>query len=80
MRFSIKIAVLSAILAADLSFFLFLRTHFPEAYELVFEKMPWPDNLEKTFAIIIGLVIAIVTSLSIAYLVTKRLLKSIQRG
>ena len=80
MRFSIKIAMLSAVLAADLSFFLFLGTHFPEAYELVFEKMPWPDNLEKTFAIIIGLVIATVTSLSIAYLMTKRLLKSIQRG
>ncbi len=80
MRFSIKIAMLSVILAADLSFFLFLRTHFPQAYELVFEKMPWPDNLEKTFAIITGLVIATVTSLSIAYLMTKRLLKSIQRG
>jgi hypothetical protein len=79
-RFSIKTAVLSAVLAADLSFFLFLRTHFPQAYELVFEKMPWPDNLEKTFAIITGLVIATVTSLSIAYLMTKRLLKSIQRG
>ena len=80
MKFSIKIAVLSAVLAADLSFFLFLGTHFPEAYELVFEKMPWADNVEKTFAIITGLVIATVTSLSIAYLMTKRLLKSIQRG
>jgi len=79
-KFSIKIAVLSAVLAADLSFFLFLGTHFPEAYELVFEKMPWADNVEKTFAIITGLVIATVTSLSIAYLMTKRLLKSIQRG
>jgi uncharacterized protein YacL len=79
-RFSIKMAVLSAILVADLSFFLFLRTHFPQAYELVFEKMPWPDNLEKTFIIIIGLMIATVTSLSIAYSMIKRLLKSIQRG
>jgi len=72
--------MLSAVLAADLSFFLFLGTHFPKAYELVFEKMPWPNNLEKTFAIITGLVIATLTSLSIAYLMTKRLLKSIQRG
>jgi len=65
-RLSIKIAVLSAILAADLSFFLFFRTYFPQDYELVFQKMPWPDDLEKTFAVIIGLVTAILTSFSIA--------------
>lgn len=80
MKFSIKIAVLSAILVADLSFFLFLGTYLPQVYELVFEKMPWPDNVEKTFVIIVGLVIATVTSLSIAYLIIKRLLESIQRG
>jgi len=79
-RLSIKIAVLSAILAADLSFFLFFRTYFPQAYELVFQKMPWPDDLEKTFAVIIGLVTALLTSLSIVYMLIKRLLKSIKRG
>jgi len=68
-RLSIKIAVLSAILAADLSFFLFFRTYFPQDYELVFQKMPWPDDLEKTFAVIIGLVIATVTSFSIAHII-----------
>jgi len=79
-RLSIKIAVLSAILAADLSFFLFFRICFPRNYELVFQKMPWPDDLEKTFAVIIGLVIATVTSFLIARITLKRLLKSIQRG
>ena len=80
MRFSVKIAVLSAILAADLSFFLLFRTYFPQDYELVFQKMPWPDDLEKTLAIIIGLVTALLTSFSIAHIMLKRLLKSIQRG
>jgi len=80
MRLSIKIAVLTAILAADLLFFLFFKTYFPQAYELVFQKMPWPDDLEKTFAVIIGLVTAILTSFSIARITLKRLLKSIQRG
>ena len=80
MRLSIKIAVLSAILAADLSFFLFFKTYFPQAYELVFQKMPWPDDLEKTFAVIIGLVTAILTSFSIAHIMLKHILKSIQRG
>ncbi len=80
MKLSTKIAVLSAILVADLSFFLFFKAYFPRAYELVFQRMPWPDNVEKTFAIIIGLVIAIVTSFSIAYMMLKRLLKSIQPG
>ena len=80
MRLSIKIALLSAILAADISFFLIFRTYFPHEYELVFQKMPWPDDLEKTFALIIGLVIAILTSFSITHITLKRLLKSIQRG
>ena len=80
MRLSIKIAVLSAILAADLSFFLFFRTYSPQTYESVFQKMPWPDDLEKTFAVIIGLVTAILTSFSIAHIMLKHILKSIQRG
>jgi len=80
MRLSIKIAVLTVILAADLSFFLFFRTHFPQHYEMIFQKMPWPDDLEKTFALIIGLVTALLTSFSIAHIVLNSLLKSMQRG
>jgi len=77
-RLSIKIAVLLAILVADLSFFLLFRTYFPQDYESVFQEMPWPDDLEKTFAVIIGLVTAIITSFSIAHITLKHLLKSIQ--
>jgi hypothetical protein len=79
-RLSIKIAVLSAILAADLSFFLLLKTHFTETYEMVFQKMPWPDDLEKTLALIVGIATALFTSILIARIMLKRLLKSIQRG
>ena len=80
MKLSTKITVLSAILVVDLSFFLFFKAYFPQAYELIFQRMPWPDNVEKTFAIIIGLITAIVTSFSIAYMMLKHLLKSIQPG
>ncbi len=80
MRLSIKIALLSAILAADLSFFLIFRTYFPHEYGLVFQKMPWPDDLEKTFALIIGLVVAIFMSFLITRITLKRLLKSIAQG
>ena len=80
MRLSIKIALLSAILAADISFFLFFRTYFPHEYELVFQKIPWSDNLEKTAALIIGLLVAILTTVSISHLIVNRLLKSLQRG
>lgn len=80
MRFSVKIAVLSAVLAADLIFFLLFRTYSPEGYDLFFQKMPWPDDAEKTFAIILGIVTALLTSVSIAYTIIKRVLKSIQRG
>jgi hypothetical protein len=79
-RLSIKIAVLVVILAVDISFFLFFRIYFPQAYEMVFQKMPWPDDLEKTFAIIIGLVTALLTAFSIAHITLNSLLKSIQRG
>ena len=79
MRSSIKIAVLSAILAVDLSFFLFFRIYFPQDYESIFQMMPWLDDLEKTFAVIIGLVVAIFTSILIARLTLKRLLKSMAR-
>lgn len=75
-RLSIKIAVLSAILAADLSFFLLFRTYFPQNYELIFQKMPWPDDFEKTFATIMGLVVALLASFSIAHIMLKHLLKS----
>lgn len=77
MRLSIKIAVLSAILAADLSFFLLFKTHFPHTYEMVFQKMPWPDDLEKTLALIVGLATALFTSILIARIMLKRLLKSV---
>ena len=80
MRLSIKIAVLLAVLAFDLSFFLFFRTYFPQDYELVFLKMPWSDDLEKPFAVIIGLVTALITSFSIVHITLRHLLKSIQRG
>jgi len=79
-RLSIKIAIPSAILAADLSFFLFFRAYFPEAYEFVFQAMPWPDALEKTFVIVAGLVIATATSFSIAYFMLKHLIESIRQG
>lgn len=75
MRLSIKIAVLLAILAADLSFFLLFKTHFPQTYEIVFQQMPWPDDLEKALAVIVGLVTALFTSILIARIVLKRLLK-----
>jgi len=50
MKLSIKIALLTAILAADLTFFLFFRTYLPQQYNLVFHSLPWSDNLEKTVA------------------------------
>ena len=80
MKLSIKIALLTAILAADLTFFLFFRTYLPQQYNLVFHSLPWSDNLEKTVALIIGLATALLTALSISNLIVKRVLKSLERG
>jgi len=79
-RLSIKIAVLSAVLAVDIFFFLFFGTYFPEEYELVFQMLPWSNDLEKTVGIIIGFVGAILVSFSIARLIIRQLLNSIRRG
>lgn len=80
MRLSIKIALLTAILAADLTFFLFFRTYLPQQYNLIFHSLPWSDNFEKTVAIIVGLATALLTALSISHLVVNRFLKSLERG
>ena len=80
MRLSIKIALLTAILAADLIFFLFFRVYLPQQYNLVFHSLPWSDNFEKTVAVIIGLATALLTALSISNLIVKRVLKSLERG
>ena len=78
MRLSTKIAVLSILLVADISFFLFFKTYFAQDYELVFQLLPWQDDIEKTVAIIIGLVIAILTSFLIGRVILNHLLKSIR--
>lgn len=80
MRLSIKVALLTAILAADLTFFLFFRTYLPQQYNLVFHSLPWSDNLEKTIALIIGLATALLTSIALSRLIVNRLLKSLERG
>jgi len=80
MKLSIKIALLTALLAADITFFLFFRTYLPQQYNLVFQSLPWSDNLEKTVALIIGLAAALLTAISISHLLVTRLLKSLERG
>lgn len=74
----VKIALLTAILAADLSFFLFFKTYLPERYENLFQMMPWPDTLEKTIAVIIGLGIAFLASFLIVHIIVNKVLKSLQ--
>jgi undecaprenyl pyrophosphate phosphatase UppP len=80
MKLSIKVAVLSVILAADLAFFLFFPTRLPEYYDQIFQVMPWSDTLEMTFVLILGLVIAILVSILLVRILARSLLKSLQRG
>lgn len=78
MKLLTKIIVLSVILLADLLFFLVIQTYFPEAFEAVFRMMPWPDDVEKTFAILSGLAIAVLSSASIAHVLLKRFRESLR--
>lgn len=74
-RLLTKIALLGAILAADLLFFFVLPTYFPETFDTVFQMTPWPDDAEKTFAIFSGLAIAVLSSSVIVHILAQRLRK-----
>lgn len=69
-----------AVLAADLTFFLFFPTRLPNYYNQIFQSLPWADTVEKTFLLIIGLVIALVVGILLVRMIMKSLFKSIQRG
>jgi len=78
-RLLTKITVLSIILLADLLFFSVLPTFFPETFEAVFQMTPWPDDVEKTFAIFFGLAIAVLSSSAIVYISVQHIRKSLQQ-
>jgi len=80
LRLSIKVAALSTILAADLTFFIFFPTRLPEFYDQIFQALPWANTLEMTVAVILGLVITLIVSFVLTRIIVKSLLKSIQRG
>jgi hypothetical protein len=78
LRLSIKVAVLSIILAADLVFFIFFPTTLTDIYQQIFQTLPWEHNLELTIMLAIGLTIAIITSILLVREITKSVFKSIQ--
>jgi len=73
---STKISVLSAILIADLLFFTLSSLYYPEMLQLVLQFLPWDDTLEKAVMIIIGLIVAVLSSATIINI----LLKSFQNA
>lgn len=80
MKLLIKVAALSIILAADLTFFIFFPTTLPEIYEQIFQTLPWSNNLEITIMLIMGLIIAIISSIMLVRTITKHIFKSINGG
>ena len=77
MKLSLKVAALSIILAADLAFFIFFQSTLPEIYEQIFQTLPWSNDLEITIMLIIGLIIAIISSIMLVRTITKYIFKSI---
>jgi uncharacterized protein YacL len=71
-----KVSVLAAILIADLLFFTFCSIYYPEMLQLILELLPWENALEKAIMIIIGLIIAVLSSAAIINI----LLKSFQKA
>jgi len=71
-----EVAVLAAILIADLLFFYFFGVYYPELFEAVLQWLPWENSLEKAIMIISGLIIAVLTSTAIIYVLVKNLQKT----
>ncbi len=71
-----KISALSAILIADLLFFTLSSLYYPEMFQVVLQLLPWEDTLEKATMIIVGLMVAVLSSAAIINI----LLKSFQRA
>jgi hypothetical protein len=80
LRTSIKVAVLSAILAADLAFFLFFPTRLSNYYNQIFQVLPWNDALEMTVVVILGLAIALLVSFLLVQILVRKLLDSLKGG
>lgn len=79
MRLSIKVAVLSTILAVDLAIFLFFPTYLSDIYDKIFQTLPWAYNLEFAIILIAGLIIAIIVSILLVRTIMKSLFESIQK-
>ena len=70
-----KLSILSAILIADLFFFLFLGFCYPETLGVILSWLPWNDSMEKAVLVLSGLVISIVASTAIVWLTLRDLIK-----
>lgn len=62
-----RILALAALLAADLLFFIFLGRYYPEVFDLVLQWIPWQSPLKKPIIILLGLIIAVATSVAIIH-------------
>jgi hypothetical protein len=70
-----KVSILSAILIADLLFFIFSSAYYPEMLQLILESLPYEETLEKALIILIGLIIAVISSTAIINILIKTLQK-----
>jgi hypothetical protein len=71
-----KLSLLSAILLADLFFFLFSTLYYHRIFQIVLEILPWEDTAEEALIIIAGLIIAVLSSTKIISILVKALQKS----
>ena len=71
MSIASKVSILAAIVIADLLFFYFFSVYYPEILEGIFEQLPWEDTFEKSIMIILGLLIAVISSATIVNVVIK---------
>lgn len=66
-----KILALATVLITDLLFFLFFAVAYPGIFQMILGSLPWNDDLEKLIIVVLGLLIAIITTVGVIHFTLK---------
>lgn len=76
MTLQAKLSMIAATLIADLLFFLFIRVDYPEILQAILNRLPWEDNLEEALIVILGYIVAVLSSSALIYVLIKHFQKT----
>jgi len=60
-----RIVGLAVVLVVDLLFFVFIGVYYPETFNMLIDSIPWQSQIKKPIIIILGLIVAVASSVAI---------------